>query len=314
MKILDLEYVDPLDVLQLNMQAFGYPLTPEQVLRIRRMDLRPFPCFTIYSFRGDQITGQIGILRQPITSVEGREDVGGIWLATAYSTAYEVDLSPLLDEAETQMRSAGLQFSTLMIRRDLKVYELFRKNGYIDMNVWASGLANWDLAHQPTRLRAEFLGAEGYDFIENFFPNLAADYLGFSGNHSPLVSLRDRVKPEKFLVLWENAEPVGYVIFTSLNSVLTVDVQILGKGIDAAEAIAAVSSKVRSHYITVDVYRPTDIARLRSIGWRVFQPTYRAFMIKPLVPQVTVADARRLFGIGTDQFLISSLDFLQMNL
>jgi hypothetical protein len=31
-------------------------------------------------------------------------------------------------------------------------------------------------------------------------------------------------------------------------------------------------------------------------------------MVKPLVPKVTAADARRLFGIGTDRFLISWLD------
>jgi hypothetical protein len=31
-------------------------------------------------------------------------------------------------------------------------------------------------------------------------------------------------------------------------------------------------------------------------------------MVKPLIPEVTVEDARRLFGIGTDQFLISWLD------
>jgi hypothetical protein len=31
-------------------------------------------------------------------------------------------------------------------------------------------------------------------------------------------------------------------------------------------------------------------------------------MIKPLVPGVSVDDARRLLGIGTDRFLISWLD------
>jgi hypothetical protein len=31
-------------------------------------------------------------------------------------------------------------------------------------------------------------------------------------------------------------------------------------------------------------------------------------MIKPLIPGVTVDDARQLFGIGKDRFLISWLD------
>jgi hypothetical protein len=31
-------------------------------------------------------------------------------------------------------------------------------------------------------------------------------------------------------------------------------------------------------------------------------------MLKPLLPELTADDARRLFGIGTDRFLISWLD------
>jgi hypothetical protein len=31
-------------------------------------------------------------------------------------------------------------------------------------------------------------------------------------------------------------------------------------------------------------------------------------MVKPLVPEVTIEDTRRLFGMGSDRFLISWLD------
>jgi hypothetical protein len=40
----------------------------------------------------------------------------------------------------------------------------------------------------------------------------------------------------------------------------------------------------------------------------VAQPTWDGFMIKSLVPEVSIEDARQLFGIGTDRFLISWLD------
>jgi hypothetical protein len=41
---------------------------------------------------------------------------------------------------------------------------------------------------------------------------------------------------------------------------------------------------------------------------QVAHPDWSAFMLKPLIPKVTVDDARRLFGIATDRFLISWLD------
>lgn len=54
--------------------------------------------------------------------------------------------------------------------------------------------------------------------------------------------------------------------------------------------------------------RPSDIADFQRAGWQVAHPNWEAFMVKPLLPELTADDARRLFGIGTDRFLISWLD------
>jgi hypothetical protein len=37
-------------------------------------------------------------------------------------------------------------------------------------------------------------------------------------------------------------------------------------------------------------------------GWQVAHPDWGAFMAKPLTPKVTIEDACRFFGIGTDRF------------
>jgi hypothetical protein len=89
---------------------------------------------------------------------------------------------------------------------------------------------------------------------------------------------------------------------------LKVNLQILRADIDAAEAIAAVVSQLKASYVQVTLSRPADIASLRRAGWQAAHPNWEAFMVKPLLPEVTAADARRLFGIGTDRFLISWLD------
>ena len=206
------------------------------------------------------------------------------------------------------MRDAGLRFSTLGTDRYRGAHKLYRQHGYVDMNVWATALARWETAHQPTRLRARPPGSEGFDFVENLFKNIASDYLGFAWRHTPFARLRERVSLDDTWVLWETNQPVGYVFAHKDNPVLRLDIQLLRPGIDAAEAVAAVVSESKTSYVQVNMSRPSDVASLRRAGYRVAHPNWGAFMVKPLVPAVTIEDARRLFGIGTDRFLISWLD------
>jgi hypothetical protein len=187
------------------------------------------------------------------------------------------------------------------------------------MNVWATAVAEWETAHQPTRLRAEHLlrsgaalsaskGPDGFDFVEKIFENIASDYLGFSWRHTPFARLRERVSPEEIWIVLENNEPVGYVFARKDNLLLKINIQLLRMGIDVVEVIAAIVSELKASYVQVTMSRPSDIIRVQRAGWRVAHPTWGAFMVKPLIPSLLVEDACQLFGIGTDRFLISWLD------
>jgi hypothetical protein len=209
------------------------------------------------------------------------------------------------------MRAAGLRFSTLGTDRYRTAYKLYQRHGYVEMNIWGTAIARWETAHQPTRLRAERArppGPEGYDFVERVFETIGSDYLGFAWRHTPFARLRERIPLGDIWILWENNEPVGYVFAQKDYLMLKIDVQLLRPDIDAMEAIAAVASHIQATYIRVNISRPSDIASLQQAGFRVAHPNWGAFMVKPLDPGVSIEDARRLFGIGTDRFLISWLD------
>jgi GNAT superfamily N-acetyltransferase len=309
MKILDYNDVNPLQVLHLNMLALDFPFTPEHAAHIRHTDPRPFPCLTVHAVENDLVLGQVGIFRLPMISTNGREDVGGVWAVSTHPNyAGRGVASSLLEEAHDRMKDAGLRFSTLGTDRYRNSYRLYQKHGYVDVNVWATALACWDTAHQPTRLRAESPGSEGYGFIEQLFKKIAKDYLGFAWRHSPFARLRDRVNLGDIWILWENHEPVGYVFAYKDGGMLKINLQLLRPDIDATESIAAVASQCRTSYVEVTISRPSDIASLSKAGYQVAHPNWGAFMVKPLDPDVTIDDARRLYGIGTDQFLISWLD------
>lgn len=309
MNILEYNDVDPMQVLNLTLLALDFPFTPELAAHMRRTDPRPFPCFTVNAVEDDMVLGQVGVFRLPMISTDGREDVGGVWAVSTHPHhAGRGVASALLEEAHSRMRAAGLRFSTLGTSRSGVAYRLYQKHGYVDMNVWAAALTRWELAHQPTRLRAQPAGEEGFDFVETIFEKLAKEYLGFAWRHSPFIRLRDKVKLDDIWIIWENREPVGYVFAHKENLLLKLDIQILRRDIHAVEAAAAVASKLKTSYVQVTLSRPSDIADFQRAGWQVAHPTWSAFMVKPLVPEATADDARHLFGIGTDRFLISWLD------
>ena len=310
MKILEYNDVDPLQVLQLTMLALDFPFTPEYAAHIRRTDPRPFPCLTVNAVDAtrDLVLGQVGVFRLPMISTEGREDVGGIWAVSTHPAHTGRGVaSALLEEAHTRMRVAGLRFSTLGTNRYRVAYKLYRQHGYEDVQVNATAHAKWEMAHQPTRLSAQLAGSEGYEFVERIFESISKDYLGFAWRHTPFARLRI-VELSDIWIIWENTHPVGYVFTRANPTMLTISNLTLRQDIDAAEAIAAITAELRSAYVQVKINRPTEIASLRRAGYQVAHPTWGAFMIKPLVPDVTIEDARRLFGIGTDRFLISWLD------
>ncbi len=309
MKILEYNEVDPVQVLHLALLALDFPFTPERAAHIRRTDPRPFPFFTLNAVENGLVLGQMGVFRLPMVSEEGREDMGGIWAVSTHPQHSGRGIaSRLLAESHARMVDAGLRFSTLGTDRYRSSYKLYQRLGYVDMNVWGTAFAPWETAHQPTRLRAESPGPDGYDFVESLFESIASQYLGFTWRHTPFARLRERVSLEEIRILWKNSIPVGFVFARKENEMVHINVQALRMDVEAAEVVAAVVSELKAAYVQVTASRPTDLASLDRVGYRVAHPNWGAFMVKPLVPEVTVEDARRLFRIGTDRFLISWLD------
>lgn len=311
MHIAEYDNVDPVSVLQLNMLALDFALTPEHVAHLRHSDPRLFPFFAIYVVENDQVMGQAGIYRLPMVSKEGREDVGAVWALCTHPHYTERGISSLLlDEAHVRMREAGLRFSTLGTNRYHLAYELYQQHGYEDMQILATAMARWETAHQPTRLKAQLPGPEGFDLIERVFQNVSSNYLGYAWRHTPFAPLRDKVNLEDMWVVWQNNSPVGYAHTHANRTMLNISSLLLYEGIDVTEAIAAVVAELKTLYVKVKVSRPVDIVCLQRSGFKVAHPTQCAYMIKPLASGVSIEKARTLFGIGTDRFLISWLDIV----
>lgn len=308
MKFLEYDDVDPIQVVNLTQQALDFALTPESVARLRQSDPRPFPELAVYAVEDDTVLGQVGIFRLPMVSTAGREDVGGIWAVSTHPQfAGRGVASKLLEEAHNRMRAAGLRFSTLGTHRYRTAYRLYQQHGYVDTDVQATALGRWETAHQPTRLRAQTVDSQAYDIVEQVFTEIAVHYHGFSWRHTPFAPLR-RVDLNGIWLLRENRQIVGYALTRLDQTMLTITNLLIQPWIDAGEAVAAVAAEVKLAYVQVKISRPIEHASLKRLGFHITHPTWDSFMIKPLLSDISVEEARRKFEIGTDRFLISWLD------
>jgi GNAT superfamily N-acetyltransferase len=312
MKVVEYDDVDPYGVLNLNLMGLGYALTPERVALIRQLDARPFPCFAVYAIEDGIVAGQVGVFRLPTVTTEGLEEVGGVWAVCTHPAFSRRGIATrLLDEAHARMRSAGLRFSTLGTSRYRAAHKLYEQHGYEGVFSSVAAFTRWVRVRRDGRIRAERADGEGLKLADQLFQKVAAGRLGFARRHSsfiPMLVATGDVGAGEVWLLWEEDELVGYALATVSEFILTVKSLLLIDGVDAADAVSALGQALSITYLRVRVDHPSVAASLQRAGYPPALPDWDTFMIKPLIPAVTTADARRLLGVGTERFLISSID------
>lgn len=312
MDIVEYDNADPLGVLYLNLISLGYALTPERVALIRHLDPRPFPFFAVYAIEDGMVIGQVGVYRLPMVTTEGPEEVGGACAVCTHPAFSRRGLATrLLEAAHTRMRAAGLRFSTLGTARHRAAYALYQRQGYETVCASASTFACRDNVWHDTHLRAERAASERLPLTDDLFQRVAAGHLGFARRHRsfiPMMVATGDVGADEVWLLWNDGELIGYALAKVSESVLTVDNLLLVEGVDAAAAVSALAQDLSVSYFQVRVDHVSVAVSLQQAGYPLERPNWSTFMIKPLIPEVTVEDTCRLFGIGTERFLISPID------
>ncbi len=312
MQIFEYDDVDPMGVLQLNLLCLGYALTPERVALIRQLDARPFPYLAIYAVEDGIVIGQVGVFRLLMASVDGPEDVGAVWAVCTHPAFSRRGIAnQLLEEAHARMRAAGLRFSTLGTTRYRTAHRLYREMGYEDVFLFGSTLARRAQVADGNRLRAEQAGAERLPLAAEVFARVSAGRLGFA--RRPVSFLSTMIKTgdlgaDDVWLLWEGDALAGCAVATVMDSVLRISDLLLISRDASAEAVAALARARPANYVQVRVSGECEAKSLIAAGYPPPREDWGTFMLKPLTREATTADARRLFGIGTDRFLISWLD------
>lgn len=312
MRILEYGQVDPLEVLHLNMLCLGFQLTPERAEVIHLHDARAFPFFCLYAQVDNAVAGQVGVFRLPVVSTEGADEVGGVWAVCGHPAyTHQGIATRLLEEAHARMRAAGLRFSTLGTDRYRGAHRLYEKLGYQDVFSSPSMVARRESLPETSALRATPASNETLSLADQLFEQIASGSLGFARRHRPFfpfLERRDYLRSEDLWLIWRGNEAVGYALAFLSPPVLRIANLLLFDEVDPLAAVAAVTHQTGAAYIQATIDRLAHRDAFAKAGLLLARKTWGTFMVKPLVEELTVDDFRRLYGPGTDRFLISSMD------
>jgi len=311
-RIMEYDQVDPLGVLNLNLLSLNYALTPELVALIRQLDPRPFPFFGLYAVEGGFVVGQVGVYRLPMMTTAGPEDVGGVCAVCTHPAYSGCGVaSQLLEDAHRRMRSVDLRFSTLGTTRHSGAHSLYRRLGYEDAYTPLTTFGPREVLPVDTQLRAERAGLKRLYLADELFQKIASGQLGFARRPESFLAMLTtigEINVEDFWLLWRDDELAGYATTRVLETALLIDYLLIKVGSDTATAVSALAKELPTSFIQVRVDRPSVHDSLRQAGFPEGLPGWGTFMLKPLIPEITVSQGRRLLGIGTERFLTSMLD------
>lgn len=315
MKIVEYDNVDPLSILDLNLLCFRFALTPEMAIQIRRLDKRAFPFLAIYAVDNGRVMGQTGVFRLPMMTVEGPEDVGGIWAMCTHPAYSRQGIGSLLiAEAHARMRAAGLRFVALGTSRHWVAHPFYQRQGYQDIAHFAAALVpRTAVKVGDNGLYAIKATHHTLPAADALFRRVAAGKTGFSRRHddflSKMVAIGDDIRLEDLRLLYYGRDLVGYAAVQNSEVVFKVNDILLLDEVDIVAAVTGLLAESEAPYIqiTMNSHAP-QLAHLQQAGFQVAFTTLDVVMLKPLVNSVETANVPSLFGIDINRFMVSWMD------
>lgn len=312
MEIVEYDAADPHGVLALNLAGLNYALTPERVALIRRLDPRPLPFFAIHAVVDGAVAGQVAVYRLPVLTSEGPAEVGGVCAVCTHPAFSGRGIaSRLLEEAHARMRAAGLRLSTLGTNRHRVAHALYRRLGYAEIWAGAATFGRRERVGDAAGIRAERAGEADRALADALFAQAAAGRLGFSRRHagfSAMLVATGELGAGEFWLLRRGQSAIGYALAGLAEGILRVKHLCLLEAAAAPAALAALSAALPADYLQVRVDDAAIGAALARAGWPPALPDWNSFLVKPLDPTLSHAEARRLLGVDSGRFLISPLD------
>lgn len=301
MQIRTYDEVDPYDVYQLTLAAFGWGLVERWVRQSIRRDPRVLEGFAIYAVERGKLLAQVIPLRMSVRLTCGPEAIGAIAGVCSHPSVWGKGYARrLMKNAHEMYRELGLRISTLTTSRNIRGYRLYRKLGYVDLALFYRALRKVPAKRTgPEGIRLRKAHRRDLPIIQALFEQYTQDLYGWtlrSPKLLPFYVSREAKALDPFHVVARDGVAVGYVRTHPEEHVLLEEV-IAPKARDFRAAVRLMEARSRDRIVTTGyVSSERDRDRYTSLGYDICGPIPPTTMAVSIDDNLRAQNVRRLFG------------------
>lgn len=307
MQVRTYDEVDPFDVYQLTLAAFGSGLRERWVRLARRRDPRVLDEYAIYAVVRGRPVAQAIPLRMDLRLTSGIEPVGAIAGVCAHPSVWGRGYARrLMERAHEMYRERDLSIATLATSRNIRGYGLYRKLGYVDLAPFYRATRRVS-RRTPRRSAVRLRKARRSDLptVQALFDRYVRDLCGWTVRPAELLPLYVAWSADAldtFRLVLRDGVPVGYVC-TAPKAQRLVEEAIVPDTGDFRAAILLLERRAPGGISTTgDLTAGRDLARFRGLGYAIAGPIPSTTMALSLEASRSTRSLPRAFGATRGRF------------
>ncbi len=311
MRIASYDEADHDEVLAMNLQAFGWPITEAAVKRYLKHDERWMDIVGVYAIERGKTIGQVLPLKIRTKTSEGEETVGGIAGVTVTpNKARKGIATSLMKAAHDILRENDIRTSFLLTTEFLVAYGLYRKLGYFDASSFSAAQKLVKVARKPKDVVLRPYRKKDWRRTDRIYRHGTRSLLGFVVRQRAFLNKKIDTTPltrENIrFVEDENAE--GYVVFSPAEDLVTVREIVCSNGRSFNRIMALVEAEAAEKYV-LTYLQTSRLAqrRFERRGYKLDRTTWGRVMVASLVRGLSNKKLSELYDFG-GAFCMMALD------
>jgi predicted acetyltransferase len=311
MRIVSYDEADHDEVLSMNLQAFGWPLTEATAKKYLRHDERWMDILGVYAVERGNTIGQVLPLKIRTRTSQGEEVVGGIAGVTVVpSKARRGIATSLMKATQDIFRENDIRISFLLTSESLVAYNLYIKLGYHDAVSFFAAQKFVKAARKTKMSKLRKYRKKDWRITDGIYQRGTRGMLGFVVRQPAFLNMKIDTTPlaTKNIRMIEGGEGEGYVVLSPAEEYVTVREIVCPNEKSFNSIMATIEAESAGKYVLTYFQTPRrSIRRLEKRGYKLDRLTWGRVMIAPIARGLSRKKLHELYDFG-GSFCIMTLD------
>lgn len=302
--------VDPDKVAKLTIAGFGWNLSADTVMKLRKRDLNCSEWFAMYAVENDKVLAQVGAAYPDIKTTEGKMKLGYVWGVTSLPDHARKGISrKLMEKVHSQMRDDGIEIFALSTHKSLVAHGLYETFGYVPIQDYGWGGRKIKKT-KPGNIKIKVRKKSNEQTLR-LFKEFSRDAYGFVHRHLKFVEPRCLWFPyvTDVCTFFRGETPFAFALVSDSKRALMIR-ELCSPDIEAIpECVGALEKKFPRKHIFSTVHSRKDIIEaLDTVNLAPTNPTYGVLMMRPPKGRKSAKALRTLVGADKGKFQFTSTD------